>query len=151
MKQFLLLIFLSLTFGTIAISQGPPSRVGDKGHKGEKVKAMKVAYLSSKLELTPEEAEKFWPIYNELHEKNRNLRKDFIDRQNIGIDMTEAQAQAVIASQIKMEEAQLALKKEYIEKLHTAVSYKKLIMLKQAEKEFKKELLHRAKGQRKHR
>lgn len=36
----------------------------------EKFRAEKVSFLTEKLELTPTEAQKFWPVYNEL-EKSR--------------------------------------------------------------------------------
>ena len=41
--------------------------------KREKVKALKVAYITEQLELTTDEAQKFWPIYNAFDEKQSEL------------------------------------------------------------------------------
>ena len=43
--------------------------------RGDKIKAYKTAFLTESLELTSDEAEKFWPIYNAHEEKLRTLRK----------------------------------------------------------------------------
>ena len=40
-------------------------REGDRPGWHERMKAEKIAYLTEKLELTPQEAERFWPVYNE--------------------------------------------------------------------------------------
>jgi Spy/CpxP family protein refolding chaperone len=37
----------------------------------EKMMSEKIGYLTSELELTPEEAQAFWPVYNKIAEKNR--------------------------------------------------------------------------------
>jgi len=42
--------------------------------KREKIKAYKVSFLTTELELTPTEAEKFWPIYNAYDDKQFELR-----------------------------------------------------------------------------
>lgn len=43
----------------------------------DKVNAARIAYLTDQLALTPDEAEKFWPIYNEFLEKRKTLRKEY--------------------------------------------------------------------------
>src|ERR1700739_2094887 len=47
---------------------------------GEKIEALKVAFISKDLNLTPQEAERFWPIYNQY---SRELRDDFKNYPNI--------------------------------------------------------------------
>ena len=45
----------------------------------DRIQSEHIAYLTSELELTPEEAEKFWPVYNKAHkeqmENNQEYRK----------------------------------------------------------------------------
>lgn len=36
-----------------------------KAQNGEKIQALKIAFITQKLQLTPDEAQKFWPVYNE--------------------------------------------------------------------------------------
>ena len=62
MKKYLYSLFIVLTF---CFSTNAQKR---KGHK-EKIKLLKISYLTEQLDLTSLEAEKFWPVYNE-HSKN---------------------------------------------------------------------------------
>ena len=57
-----LLLFVSASLKAQDDNQG--------NSRWERFRAEKVSFLTEKLELTPSEAQKFWPIYNEL-EKNR--------------------------------------------------------------------------------
>lgn len=67
--EFAICLALAMASGLAAGAQNAP------GHKGtdnwrEKMTAEKIAWFTSKLDLTAEEAQVFWPVYNEL-EKNR--------------------------------------------------------------------------------
>jgi hypothetical protein len=37
------------------------------GQRQEKIQALKIAFITQKLKLTPAEAEKFWPVYNQYN------------------------------------------------------------------------------------
>ena len=54
MKRFLILLVLC---SSLSIS-------AQKKDRHEHIKALKVPFLTEELNLTPAEAEKFWPIYN---------------------------------------------------------------------------------------
>ena len=61
------LIFTLLLSSLVAVAQ--PKTANDAEtleKKKEKIEAMKVAYLTNELELTVEESQAFWPVYNEL-------------------------------------------------------------------------------------
>ena len=144
MKRIFLITLLSLGFIVTAFSQGPPRRMNGEG--GDRVKAMRIAYITNTLELTPEESEKFWPIFNEMEQKMRDLRKDV--RNNRTEPETDAAAKQAIMDQLAMEQQRLDLEKEYLEKLNEVISYTKLYRLKKAEKDFKRELLKRSRERR---
>jgi hypothetical protein len=50
----------------------PPPRPMTKQQR-EKLELFKIQFVTKKLNLTPAEAEKFWPLYNEQKEASRNL------------------------------------------------------------------------------
>lgn len=52
---------------------GNPEKKGQKGGWQEKVKAEKIAFLTSELELTVAEAEAFWPVYNAMEKEKKEL------------------------------------------------------------------------------
>lgn len=124
-----------------------------EGSKRERLEALKVAYLTKELDLTPEEAQQFWPIYNELNEKTRELRKEQrknrVDtRSNFG-SMTDAELSSAIQLELELEQQQLNLKKEYNQRFQKAIPIKKVAKLYAAEKGFRKELLKGARDKRK--
>ncbi len=43
----------------------------------QKVEAARIGLISQRLGLTPEQAEKFWPIYNEFTQKRMEKRQEF--------------------------------------------------------------------------
>src|SRR5690606_18477760 len=43
--------------------------------KGERIKAMKTAFITQELNLSQAEAEKFWPVYNKFDNQLRALKK----------------------------------------------------------------------------
>jgi len=52
--------------------QPPPPRVMTKEQR-ERLELFSIQFITKKLDLTPAEAEKFWPLYNEQKEASRNL------------------------------------------------------------------------------
>lgn len=110
--------------------------------KKEKIKALKVAYITEKLDLTTDEAQKFWPIYNAFDEKqfeNRHFkrRKSKEEMDNI----SEKEAQNLIAEMQKNEEEMYQLKKQFIIDLQKVLPAKKIILLRKTEDEFNRKLL----------
>ncbi|MFN7045484.1 MAG: sensor of ECF-type sigma factor [Flavobacterium sp.] len=127
----------------------------DHKEKREKVKALKVAYISEQLELTSEEAQKFWPIYNTFDEKQMELRHEkmraILDRFQPGnVDkLTEKEASVLLVQMEKIEEDLFQLRKKFIKDLQGVVSAKKIIKLKKAEEDFNREMLKQMREKRK--
>ena len=105
-----------------------------------KIESQKVAFITQKLDLSPEEAQKFWPIYNDYQDKIKAFRKankiDF-DAQNI----SEAEANDVVNELLVREQEELNIKKDYMNKLKTAVPARKVAYLYVIEREFRNEIL----------
>ena len=132
------IIFLLVT--SLSFSQGFKE-------KREKVKALKVAYITEQLELTTDEAQKFWPIYNAFDDNQAELRhekmRSILDRFKPGNveKLSEKDASNSLAQMEKIEEDLFNLKKKFIKDLQGVISAKKIIKLKKAEEDFNRELL----------
>ena len=59
MKHILLIVTLFFSSFSVLHAQD------DGKDKREKIQALKIAFITQKLELTTDEAQKFWPVYNE--------------------------------------------------------------------------------------
>ncbi|PWB21513.1 sensor of ECF-type sigma factor [Flavobacterium sp. HTF] len=115
--------------------------------KREKIEAFKVSFLTTELELTSTEAEKFWPIYNAYDDKQFELRHEKmktylrkLDDDNIN-SLSEKEA-CTLLSQIESTDKELYLLREkYMASLKKVLSSKKILKLKKSEDDFNRKLL----------
>ena len=139
MKYIFLFVVMSTTFLTFSQSKGT----------SDKIEAMKIAFLTNKMELTSKEAQVFWPLYNEYNEKAEKLRKvkrsDFSELKNKMDYLTDAQIKQYMNEVLDTKQKELTLEKEYFEKYIKVLPAKKLARLYQAENLFKKELIRKLK------
>lgn len=91
-KLYLLLSFICLT--AIVHAQDAPEATPDVSEKKQQdIQALKAAFITKELDLTPDEAQKFWPVYNQ-YEKEMDVVKikkgddvDVIDQQQKVLDI----------------------------------------------------------------
>ncbi len=95
---------------------------------GDKIEALRIAYITQQLNLTPEEAQKFWPVYNSYKNDLQTMRKNFK-----GADLTAEQ-------QLDLEQKKLDLKKKYKPQFETALGTEKLNQLYNLERKFQEKL-----------
>jgi Spy/CpxP family protein refolding chaperone len=139
-KNILPLLLFLLSFSFYAQN----SKIDEKR---EKIKAFKVSFLTTELELTSTEAEKFWPIYNAYDDKQFELRhlkmKTYLkklDDDNIN-SISEKEA-VVLLSQMESTDKELYLLREkYMTNLKKVLSAKKILKLKKSEDDFNRKLL----------
>lgn len=117
---------------------------------GEKVRSLKIAYITQELELTAKEAEKFWPVYNEYDRKIRGLERNermkvrtIIKESNGYKTVTDNQADEILNRIYKIERQIFDTKKEMDQKLSKVISKKKILRLKHIEREFVRNLMNR--------
>ena len=145
MKKFYAIVLLMFALTGILSAQTPAG--GDKPTQtgAERVEAMKVAFITKRLNLTPEEAEKFWPIYNEYQDKRevvRNQLKENRDKvREQSETLTPEELMKLADEEMTLRQQDLDLQKEMHEKLKKVLPAKKLALLYVAEEDFKKELL----------
>ena len=135
---YILLIILSFQFG---YSQQNDIRK-------EKIKALKIAFISQKLALTSDEAQKFWPIYNKYDEKIMDLKEAQMKlriQKRVG---TDEEALKKIEESEEKEAEVMALKKKMRAELIPVISAEKVLKLEQLEQEFHRKLLEKLKGRR---
>ena len=130
MKKIILLILLYASIATPALAQDEQRDMG-------RLQAYKIAFLTRKLNLTPEEAQKFWPIYNKYETELRAARIEG----------------RTTKKEIETEEKILNIRKKYNTEFTKAISSEKVNQLFKAEREFstivQKEFLERRNQRRK--
>ncbi|MDX1685527.1 MAG: hypothetical protein R3275_09840 [Saprospiraceae bacterium] len=108
----------------------------------ERFEAMKVAHITSFLELTPQEAQSFWPVYNKWDEKRSTLRKAMRPEKKIE-DMTEKEASDFLDKTLETRKALSEIENSMIEELKSVLSTEKVLKLVQAEHSFHRSVVQR--------
>lgn len=117
----------------------------------DKIRSLKIAHLTTALNLTKTEAEKFWPIYNTYDNKMGELRHSqivkFIKTTEIEeIEaMTEKDASNKIQELIDFETEYFTIRKQFLIDAKKILSNKKILILKKAEDDFNRKLLKKYK------
>ena len=81
MKKIISVFVLAALMSVAALAQGfhKGEKKGDDEAWRERVRAEQVAFLTSELSLTEAEAQKFWPVYNDVQSKRRLAYKESFD------------------------------------------------------------------------
>ena len=76
MKKVISVIAIAMLVSVAAFAQNDnPKKKGANPDWREKVRAEQVAHITSDLNLTEAEAQKFWPVYNDVQAKRRDVYK----------------------------------------------------------------------------
>lgn len=144
-NKLIMTLLLCIAFAGQAFAQ----RAQDQ----QRIKTIKIAFLTERLSLSSDEAEIFWPLYNEYQAEKQRLRETekrqihqaLRDRQ----DFSESEARNLLELYLSLEEEQEELDKDFIQEMSKTLSARKTLMLFKAEADFKRQLLQRfSKGNR---
>jgi hypothetical protein len=141
MKALLRIVLVLITFPALAQEDELPAAQDPKVR--DKIQAARVAYITDQLALTPEEAEKFWPIYREFSEKRREVRQQLkLNRKTADPNKTTEQIEReLVEQQFKVKQQELNLEKDYSGRLLQVISAQKLRTLPDAERRFRQMIL----------
>lgn len=128
MKKLITILFLLIV--TVSVKAQDETDGMDQKTRS-KVEAARIAYITERLGLTPDEAEKFWPVYREFGQKRQEIRKEYNEARKNGKPENE-----LVELGLKVKQRELDLEKEYSGRLMNTISAQKLITLRSAEREF---------------
>lgn len=144
MKRIQLLSVFLFLFSITSFAQ-PGSRLKERlQQKKDNIKSMKIAFITSELSLTPDEATKFWPLFNAFEDKQKDIKKDRVKNYMDRIDaenLSEKEASTLVNQMESTEEELYQVRKKFITSLKTVLPATKILKLRKAEEEFSKRLL----------
>ncbi|MBC8082028.1 MAG: hypothetical protein H7Z21_02350, partial [Hymenobacter sp.] len=109
----------------------------------------KIAYITEKISLTQDQAQRFWPVYNEFTTKRRELNRRMRQLRTDDPDaLSDAQIKENLAQALAIRQQEVTLEKEYFDKFQKVLSIRQVGKLYQAERQFTKEVLQRVANRR---
>ena len=120
----------------------------------EKIKAEKISFFTSKLDLTPAEAQAFWPVYNEFEKKRFDIKRQIHEYERMPEDdfakLSESEIEKLYNNYIGSFEKDALLLKDYNKRFLKILPKKKVLMMYRTENEFRSHLIREYKrGQKK--
>lgn len=125
-----------------------PQKPGDDQRKREfeRIKAEKIAFITSELDLTPEEAEVFWPVYNQCWKEARESHRKMMEafdafRGEKGEALSEKELEAKLDAYIEAARVSNAVLTDWYPKFRKVLPVQKVAKLYQAEEAFQRHML----------
>lgn len=108
----------------------------------EKIEQAKYNFIGQQLQLTVEQEQKFWPVYNDYSDKKKGIKKAIrkLKSQEFANAATDEELKSDITKLFELKQQDLNLEKEYYEKFLKIISPRQTIALVKAEREFIKML-----------
>nr|AWJ66078.1 hypothetical protein [uncultured bacterium] len=138
MKQILLTGIMFLILG-MAYGQDKEGR----NEKKEAIKAKKIAFLTTAMELTSDESQNFWPIYNQFEAEVKTLRKSSkTNFRKMNIDeISDKEIEEMMVAHMEIKRQELDLEEKYLKEYKKVISIKQIAKMHQAEKRFQIEVV----------
>jgi hypothetical protein len=134
MKKYIYLVAIIATISLNAMAQ-----------KGERLEAMKIGFITERLNLSSDEAKIFWPVYNKFTDDLKKLRQStkgkIAEEMSDMPAMTDAEAEKVLNDMVSFKINEAELIKKYATEFKKVLPVKKVVLLFKAENDFKRELL----------
>ena len=147
MKNFTILAVLTLlSFSNI---QAQPKQ---KCNWQEKMMSEKIAFITMELQLTPEEAQVFWPVYNQINQKNKEEQKAMNKAYRAMVkameegSVSDKELNALLDDYLAAKQAHKEAGKGDVEKYRKVLPAKKVVKLYVAEENFRRHHIRNFKG-----
>lgn len=114
-----------------------------------RIENARIAYITREVALTPEQGQRFWPLYNEYSTKRRDLRRTHDQlRRSATPTMTDDQARDNLKQIITVSKNELNLTEDYFAKFQKVISARQVAQLYKAEREFGRVMMREMKSER---
>ncbi|MEM1328304.1 MAG: hypothetical protein AAGI23_20285 [Bacteroidota bacterium] len=114
----------------------------------ERIQAFRAEVFTEELQLTDTESSAFFPMYETYTEERRDLQQKHKQLQRQLLVISDEEASTKIEELFQLEEAEIDLKRRYFKQFLTVLPIRKVLRIPAAEREFKKELLEKARDRR---
>ena len=137
LKLFLLFAFIS--FAGNLFAQRPAI-------DPEKLQAARVAFITTRIDLKPEQAEKFWPIFNAYTDKKEATMREIGGLNRGASEVSEEEAKTRIQKRFQLEEKLLKDEQAFVAEASKILSAKQILLLNNIARDFARQLYQRQRG-----
>jgi hypothetical protein len=139
MKKYALTLSILLISLAFSFAQRPTER-----YDPEKLQAARIAFITTRLDLTPPQAEKFWPVFNQYSDMREALLKEMSalsDSRNGQI--TESDAKKRVEQRFEIQKKLLTHEEKFVADISKVISYNQILALNGLARDFTRQLYQR--------
>lgn len=137
-------IFLFILLGIHFTANAQDNNPKDNNDALQKIEAVKKAYLTRQLDLNPQEAEKFWPLYNqyqkEMHSVIKERRQNHMNKNQLNKADNE-QIEETMNRDFQLEQQALQIRQKYRKEFQEVLPPRKVMKVYRSEKDFNMKLI----------
>ncbi|MGY6523053.1 MAG: Spy/CpxP family protein refolding chaperone [Mongoliitalea sp.] len=140
--------YLLLTSFFILMSlDGFAQRQEQRSYDREKLESARIAFITNRLDLRPEQAEKFWPLFNQYNEQRSAIMETLVSLNRTSMDnMSDAQAKDIIQKRLNHQQKMLDLEVTFMESITKVISPKQAVQLSGVNREFTRQIYRSQQG-----
>ena len=138
---------LLMAVALFAQPQGTKKSEEQRKKDFERIQSEKIAFLTSELDLTPEEAQVFWPVYNQYEKEARAAHKKAMDafgefRGKKGEELSDKELEKKLDAYIEAYQASNRVMTDWYPKFKEVLPLRKVARLYQAEEAFQQRMIN---------
>lgn len=146
--KYIYLILLT-TLCSIGMNAQNPDHADHQDRNKEmrdRINALSIAHITKELDLTTKEAEKFWPLYNQVKDERSRLergKKSLMNKLESEFEtMSESQALSYVDQMVALDQKIVATNLDYNhEEIIKVIGAKRFLKLKKAELDFRRKMI----------
>lgn len=143
---YIILITTFCSIGMNAQNTDDADRRDRKKEMRDRINALSIAHITKELDLTTNEAEKFWPLYNQVKDEHNRLEKEkkrLMKKLESEFEtMSESQALSYVDQMVALDQKIVATNLDYNHKeIIKVIGAKRFLKLKKAELDFRRKMI----------
>ena len=135
MRKFLFLLIATLCIETVIAQEGG----------NQKIDNAKIGLITNRLNLSTEQSQQFWPVYNDFDSKKKDIKKQLrrLIVETNTLTTPDEKILANIKETLNLQQKEVDLEREYMSKFLKVINVRQLAELYKAEQVFTQMLLQR--------
>lgn len=144
MKKIIISLAIALLASAVAGAQQPAQKKGNHDWH-QKIESEKIAYYTQAIDLTPEEAKLFWPVYDSIEKEQFALQKAerkafFALQEALKTGKSEAEIDALLKDYLKAGDANVDLHAKNVAKYQAVLPAAKVAKFFMAKENFRRHM-----------
>lgn len=145
MKKILIMALLALwVVPTLVLAQKT-----EASYDKEKLESARVAFITNRLDLKPEQAEKFWPLFNKYNDERSQMMEQLSSLNRNSMEETsDAKAKEIIQQRFVLQQKMLDNERQFMDAITKVITPVQAVKLSGVNREFTRQVYRMNQGRR---